>query len=158
MMRILCSFFVGITLVVARDANMKDVEAVAEANVQEAQAILTAAQQLPTVNEQLKNIEALNAAENEQIQNAYAGDVSAAGSNSNCGASCVRDYSQQPQSDGCYPCRNSAFLAARTTGPAELLLRKVLRRSMNGSAGGAFSRKTQSPIVWMHLHKPSLSA
>merc|ERR1719424_2276409 len=138
----------GVAVVSARDANMRDVEAVAEANVQEANAILAAAKAVPTPAEQVTNIEALNAAELEQLQ-AGADEGSAALGGSKCGG-CVRDYSQPVQADGCFPCRNTAFLASRSQySLAQPLLQYMVRPTGSATGESFFKRATQAPYVWI---------
>jgi len=107
--------FALLGFVAARDANMQDVNAIGAAFVNGAKSIYRKAQNLPSETQMLNEIQQLNNA--------------GASTGQGC-PSCVRDFSSGPLTNGCYPCKNAAFLQG-------------------------YVRKTQAPMVWINYNKSS---
>jgi CPW-WPC domain-containing protein len=112
--------------------NMGTLDAVADNNVEEAQAFANAAGKLPSASSQTAAIDSMNA--NEQA--ALTGNSSG----------CVVDYSTGE-------CVKSGFLAKKR-GTFDALVRPLIQRTLDTTPDvGDNERKTQAPLVWIKLHK-----
>ena len=120
-----------------RQANLKDVAAIAQAGVQESHEFLKASNQLPSASEQVAEVERLNA-----MDQSAAG--ASAGESDLTGGACLRDYSKPGA-----PCYADSFIQTGLN-PAEIALKYLSARSEGES--NKYSRPTQSPMVWMHYH------
>jgi len=109
--------------------NLKTVDAIADNNVEEAQAYADAAAALPGSTAQMQAIAGLNNKE----QAALTGNASG----------CVMDYSTGE-------CMKSSFLQ----GAFDAAIRPIIQRTLDSTPDpGSFERRTQAPMIWMKFHK-----
>lgn len=111
------------------NANLGTIDAIADNNVEEAQAYADAAAQLPGAGAQAQAIAGMNSKE----QAGLTGNASG----------CVMDYSTGE-------CLKSAFLQ----GAYDAAIRPIIQRTLDATPDpGQNERRTQAPLVWMKFHK-----